>query len=132
MQIENQNTKTEDRDWTDEIAGRLLDLAASVIRMVAKFPRYNPGLHIGNQLMRSITSSGANYEEARGAESRADFIHKMQIVLKELRESLYWMKLLSRIDSLKTDNLSETLAETNHMANIIAKSVVTAKKGSGR
>ena len=132
MQIEKLKEKTEDKDWTDAISGRLLDLAAIVIKMVSKFPRYNPGLHIGNQLMRSITSSGANYEEACGAESRADFIHKMQIVLKELRESLYWMKLLSRIDSLKYDGLDAILAETNHMANIIAKSVVTAKKGSDR
>src|SRR5258706_14932273 len=106
MQIENLKEKPKDKDWSDEIADRLLDLAAIVIKMVSKFPRYNPGLHIGNQLMRSITSCGANYEEARGAESRADFIHKLQIVLKELRESLYWMKLLSRIDSLKSENLA--------------------------
>ncbi|HKP96560.1 MAG TPA: four helix bundle protein [Fibrobacteria bacterium] len=132
MQIENLKEKAGNKDWTDEIADRLLDLAAIVIRMVSKFPRYNPGLHIGNQLMRSITSSGANYEEARGAESRADFIHKMQIVLKELRESLYWLKLLTRIDALKIENLAPAISEANHMANIIAKSIVTAKKGSGR
>lgn len=132
MQIENLKEKTETKDWTEEIAGRLLDLAATVIKMVSKFPRYNPGLHIGNQLMRSITSSGANYEEARGAESRADFIHKMQIVLKELRESIYWLKLLARIDSLSDDNLEPAKQEAVEMANIIAKSVMTAKKASGR
>jgi four helix bundle protein len=132
MQIENLKEKATEKDWTEEISNRLLELAAVVIRMVSKFPRYNPGLHIGNQLIRSITSCGANYEEARGAESRADFIHKMQIVLKEMRESLYWLKLLTKVDSLKTEGLSATLSEANHMANIIAKSIVTAKKGSSR
>jgi four helix bundle protein len=132
MQNANLKEKVESKDWTEEIAGRLLDLAAIVIKMVSKFPRYNPGLHIGNQLMRSITSSGANYEEARGAESRADFIHKMQIVLKELRESIYWLKLLARIDSLSNENLEHAKQEAVEMANIIAKSVMTAKKVSAR
>lgn len=132
MQIENLKEKIESKDWTEEIARRLLDLAAIVIRMVSKFPRYNPGLHIGNQLMRSITSSGANYEEARGAESRADFVHKMQIVLKELRESIYWLKLLARVESLNNENLEPAKQEAVEMANIIAKSVMTAKKTGTR
>jgi four helix bundle protein len=131
MQIENLKAKAEVMDWTEEISNRLLDLAANVIKSVARFPRYNPGLHISNQLMRSITSTGANYEEARGAESRADFIHKLQIVLKELRESLYWLKLIHRTGLMTKEDLDPMLTEANRMANIIAKSIVTAKKGKG-
>ena len=80
--------------------------------------------------MRSATSAGANYEEACGAESRQDFIHKMQVVLKELRESLYWLRLIkkSEINKTKMDiGISRLLIEARELANIIAKSVVTAK-----
>jgi len=85
-------------------------------------------LEIGNNLLRSGTSAGANYEEARGAESKADFIHKLQIVLKELRESMYWLKLLKRSDLIKGDKNSEAIHETEQLISIIAKSVITAKK----
>jgi four helix bundle protein len=79
--------------------------------------------------MRSATSAGANYEEACGAESRSDFIHKMQIVLKEMRESLYWLKLINRSNLAKNSStdLKDLLKEATELANIIAKSIITAK-----
>jgi len=77
-------------------------------------------------LLRSATSSGANYQEACAAESRADFVHKLQIVLKELRESLYWLKLIKKSFS-NTVDLQTELNETQELANIVAKSIVTAK-----
>ena len=80
--------------------------------------------------MRSGTSSGANYEEACGAESRLDFIHKLQVVLKELRESLYWLRLIKRTSFISDTepNLSALLQEAQELANIIAASIVTARK----
>lgn len=77
--------------------------------------------------MRSATSSGANYEEACGAESKADFIHKMQLVLKELRESLYWLKLIERSKLIPSDDLHPLLGEADELSKIVAKSVITAK-----
>jgi four helix bundle protein len=73
----------------NDLSERLLDFAASCIKLTVRLNRTAAGKHIAIQLMRSATSSGANYEEACGAESRADFIHKLQLVLKELKESLY-------------------------------------------
>lgn len=74
----------------DEIAERLIRFAVSIIKITSKLQRSFTEKHIAGQLLKSGTSPGANYEEARGAESRADFIHKRGIVLKELKESRYW------------------------------------------
>jgi four helix bundle protein len=84
----------------DFMSDRLLKFGAEVIRIVRKTYANQINRHIGMQLLRSATSVGANYEEARGAESRQDFSHKMQIILKEARESLFWLKLISK--SVKT------------------------------
>ena len=77
--------------------------------------------------MRAATSAGANYEEACAAESRADFIHKMQIVLKELRESHYWLRLLEKSDLTAKSELAPILKEADELCRIIAQSVITAK-----
>ena len=87
------------------------------------------GRHVGGQLMRSATSAGANYEEACGAESRADFVHKMQVVLKELRESLYWLRLVRRSNLASASIAEPLLLEGDELARMVGKSVVTAKKG---
>jgi four helix bundle protein len=79
------------------------------------------------QLVRSATGGGSNYEEARGAESRADFIHKVSIAIKELRESLYWLRLvdLSELSEQPTDQL---IGEANELVAILTSSVKTAKR----
>jgi four helix bundle protein len=112
-----------------ELSGRLLDFATNCIGIVPRFEHTLAGKHIALQLIRSATSSGANYEEACGAESRADFIHKLQIVLKELRESLYWLKLAKRVQASLRNDLQPLLNESQELTKIIAKSIVTAKKG---
>lgn len=111
----------------NELSERLLDFATMVIEAVTKLSKTYVGRHIGNQLMRAATSAGANYEEACGAESRADFIHKMQIVLKELKESLYWLRLVKKSALLSDEVIQPTLLEGNELSRIIAKSVITAK-----
>ncbi len=111
----------------NDLSDRLLDFAAEVIKLVTKIKKDDIGKHIGNQLMRSATSCGANYEEACGAQSRADFVHKMQLVLKELKESLFWLKLIKKTELTNTDLLDFNLKEANELTHIIAKSIVTAK-----
>ncbi|HSB06248.1 MAG TPA: four helix bundle protein, partial [Thermodesulfobacteriota bacterium] len=81
------NFKNE-KDLTD----RLLDFAVSVIRIADTLPNTFAGRHVGGQLIRAGTSSGSNYEEACGAESRSDFLHKMSVVLKELKEARFWLR----------------------------------------
>jgi four helix bundle protein len=110
-----------------DLSERLLDFAANIIRLAVKLKRTALGRYIGNQLMRASTSSGANYEEACGAESKPDFIHKMQIVLKELRESFYWLKLINRAELIPAKDVQPLLGEANELVKIVAKSVITAK-----
>jgi len=112
---------------SEELEERFIDFAANIVRFVIGLEKTAIGRHIGGQLARSATSAGANYEEACGAESRADFIHKMQIVLKELRESIYWMRLIEKTKLAQSSNLLSLRQEAGELANIVAKSIVTAK-----
>jgi four helix bundle protein len=113
----------------NNLSERLLNLAAAVIKIVLQLSKTAVGRHIGGQLTRASTSAGANYEEACGAESRADFIHKLQIVLKELRESLFWLRLIRKTNLISGTALEKLTQEAKELTNIIAKSIVTAKKG---
>ena len=115
-----------------DLSERHENFAAEVIKGIAKIQRNFAGRHISGQLIRSSTSAGANYEEACGAESRPDFIHKLQIVLKELRESLFWLRLCLRADLIPAEVVRPLLKEGNELANIIAKSIVTAKRGRSK
>ena len=112
-----------------DLSGRLESFAAEVIKGVPRINKSFAGRHIAGQLIRSSTSAGANYEEACGAESRQDFIHKLQIVLKELKESLFWLRVTLKADLVTVEAIRLLLKEGNELANIIGKSVVTAKKG---
>lgn len=111
-----------------DISERFLDFGVNIIGVASKLNNNQASRHITNQLMRSDTSAGANYEEACGAESKKDFIHKMQVVLKELRETLYWLKLLKKSNLISAKNIKEVLNEADKLVKIIAKSLITAKK----
>ncbi|HMG73213.1 MAG TPA: four helix bundle protein [Pyrinomonadaceae bacterium] len=82
----------------------------------------------GDQLVRSGTSPAPNYEEACAAESRADFVHQLSISLKELRESRCWIRLIIETENLPEHRMGELFDECNQLGNIIAQSIVTAKK----
>ena len=91
-------------------------------------PNDRVGLHLGSQLLRSGTSPALNYGEALGSESRKDFMHKIGITLKELRESLNCLKILSRINCIKLDD--PAINECNELISIFVKSVETAKRNA--
>lgn len=112
----------------NKLPERLLDFAAEVIRLAIKLNKTTVDRHISNQLTRSSTSAGANYEEACAAESRLDFVHKLQVVLKELRESLYWLNLAKKLNLIHTLILEPIIQEALELTNIIAKSIITVKK----
>jgi four helix bundle protein len=113
---------------TNQLSDRLLDFAVEVIKITDALPNTVAGRHVGGQLIRAGTSCGSNYEEACGAESRSDFSHKMSIVLKELKESRFWLRLISRTEML-TDNRTEpVLDECQQLCAIVAKSILTAKR----
>jgi four helix bundle protein len=108
-----------------DLSDRLLEFAAVAIKLSSSLEKSYAGRYIAGQMLRSASSAGANYEEACSAESRADFIHKLQIVLKELRETVYWLRLSQRSSLLGADE--PLLEAARSLTSIIAKSIVTAK-----
>ena len=124
----NENIKMKNYNKRIDISERFLDFGVNIIGVVSKLNNNQVSNHITNQLMRSATSAGANYEEACGAESKKDFIHKMQLVLKELRETLFWLKLLKKSKLISVKNINEVLIEADELVKFIAKSLITAKK----
>ena len=110
-----------------DLGERLLNFAVRIIKLVEALPNTIAGRRIGDQLLRSGTSPGANYEEAQGAESHADFTHKLQIALKELRESSFWLRVIQRAELLPQQRLVELLDESEQLKKILSKAVATAK-----
>jgi four helix bundle protein len=110
-----------------KIDDRLLDYSARVIKLVDSLPKTLVGRRIADQLLRSAMSAGANYEEAQGAESKVDFTHKLQITLKELRESGYWLRLLVHAGKVPIRRMDALLDESNQLRAMISKAVATAK-----
>ena len=113
-----------------EFNERLLHYGVRVIKVVEFLPRTLTGRRIGDQLLRSGISVGAHYEEAQAAESREDFVHKLQIALKELRESNYWLRLLSLSGTTSPDRLKELIEESNQLRAMLSKAVATTKNKS--
>ena len=89
MENEPQDTQevTISRLKADELEERLIVFAVRVIKLTSRLPKTPAGKHIAGQILRSGTSPAPNYGEARGAESSADFVHKLCVVLKELNET---------------------------------------------
>jgi len=114
----------------DKMSERFLEFAVSIIKLGKQLNKTFEGQHIYKQLFRAGSSSGANFEESHSAESTKDFIHKRGIVLKELRESLFWSKLISKSSLISKDDhtLTFLIQENNELINIIAKSLATIKK----
>jgi four helix bundle protein len=120
--------KETEEEMARDLDDRLLDYGVRVIKLVQALPPGLAGRRIGDQLLRSGTSVGANYEEAQGAESKADFIHKLQIALKELRESHYWLRLIAGAGLVQTSQMAELIDEATQLRAILSKSVATAKE----
>lgn len=106
---------------------RLLDYSARVIKLVDALPKTLVGRRIADQLLRSAMSARANYEEAQGAESKEDFTHKLQIALKELRESGYWLRLLVRSGKVPAQKMNPLIDESDQLRAMLSKAVATAK-----
>jgi len=116
----------------DELTDRLLGFAARVGKVVDALPDTRLGRHVAGQLVRSGTSPAPNYDEGCAAESPADFAHKLNVALKEMRESRVWIRLIIKAKLLKETTLADLLDEANQLCNILGKSVVTAKRNAGK
>lgn len=128
MQNEGQGSTRKGAD----IEERLLEFAVRVGKAIDALPDTRLGRHIAGQLVRSGTSPAPNYAEACAAESKKDFIHKLAIVLKELRESHVWIRMIIKSELLPEQRLELLRDECDQLCKIVAKSLVTAKSGQSR
>jgi four helix bundle protein len=116
-----------------DLQDRLVGYAVRIIKLSAALPKTKSGKHISSQILRSGTSPASNYGEAQSAESKADFIHKLKIALKELRETEIWLKIIAKAQMVKSlPQLAQLLRETDELIAIIFTSVETAKKRKER
>jgi len=108
---------------------RLIDFAILIIEITESMLGTRAGIHIGGQLVRAGTSPALHYGEAQSAESRKDFIHKLKVLLKELRESRVCLVMIKRTSlSSKMDLVDKALPECNELISIFVKSIETATK----
>ena len=110
-----------------DLEDRLVEFAAQMMDVVDELPDTRAGRHVAGQLVRSGTSPAPNYGEAQAAESRADFIHKMKISLKELRETMVWLKIIRRKEMISSAALASRIDECNQLISIFVKSIETAQ-----
>jgi four helix bundle protein len=116
-----------------DLEDRLIEFAVLIIKTTENLNNTKAGNHIAGQLVRSGTSPALQYGEAQSAESRNDFIHKLKILLKELRESLVALKIIKRVPlTNKFDLLEKALVECNELIAIFVKSIETAKKNNDK
>jgi four helix bundle protein len=112
-----------------DLEERLLEYSVRIIKVVEQIPNTRTGIHVADQLLRSGTSPYPNHGEAQSAESPKDFIHKLRISLKELRETQRWLKLIQRIPLIKKPELLyDILKETEELIKIFVTSIKTAEK----
>ncbi|MCV9388933.1 four helix bundle protein [Reichenbachiella ulvae] len=116
-----------------DLEERLIDFSVSVIEIVDKMPNSKAGNHLASQLVRSGTSVALNYGEAQAAESRRDFVHKMKVVLKELRESFNNLRIIKKALLFQPiEALDKILDENNQLISIFVKSIETAESKQGK
>jgi len=111
----------------------MIDYAVRVIRLSEALPETKAGKHVSSQILRSGTSPAPNYGEAQSAESRADFVHKLKVALKELRETETWLKIILKAKMINpVSKLTPLIQETDELIAIVFTSIETAKKRKDR
>ena len=124
---------TDKRTKKFDLEERLINFAVHIVEIAEALPNTRAGNHIAGQLIHCGTSPAPNYAEAQSAESRNDFIHKIKIVLKELREVRVWLLLIQRRGLLRQqDKLPAALVECNELISIFVASISTARQNRAR
>jgi four helix bundle protein len=112
----------------DDLEERLVRFAINIVRLIGELPNDFQGKHIATQLLRSATAAAPNYGEARAAESRADFIHKLKIALKELNETAIWLRIIQGVYAVNADFLHRLVAENAELCKILVAAIQTARR----
>lgn len=116
-----------------DLQDRFIDYAVRIIKLSEALPETKASKHVSSQILRSGTSPAPNYGEAQSAESTADFVHKLKIALKELRETEIWLKIIAKAKMIQSAALvAPLLQETDELIAILFKSVSTAQKSKSR
>ena len=114
---------------TFDLQERLIDFAVQIIRIAESLQKTRVGNHISGQLIRCGTSPAPNYGEAQSAESRSDFVHKMKICLKALRETMVWLIMIVRANLIKPlTKLDPIIEENDELISIFVSSINTARR----
>src|SRR5437588_5722905 len=108
-------TATAIQSQANALEERLINYAVRIVKLSARLPKTPAGRHIAAQILRSGTSPAPNYGEARGAESPNDFTHKVRVVLKELNETLIWLRMIERSELLRADLLLDIIDENTEL-----------------
>jgi len=112
-----------------DLEDRLVNFSVLIIEIANEMPNTKAGNHLATQIIRSGTSASLNYGEAQSGESRKDFIHKMKVVLKELRETFVCLKIIYKTKLYKTEKkITTAMKENDELISIFVKSVETAQK----
>jgi four helix bundle protein len=117
---------------SEELEARMIRFAVDIVKLVSGLPKTAEAKHIGAQVLRSGTAAAPNYAEARAAESRADFIHKLKIALKELNETSTWLRILQGSVAINADFVSRLVAENAELCRILVASIQTARRNDGQ
>ena len=112
----------------DELEERLIDFAVRIVKLSANLPRTSAGRHIAGQILRPGTSPAPNYGEARGAESHADFVHKLRVVLKELNETSIWLRIIERSQLLSKELIKDIVQENTELCRIFAATLKSTRQ----
>jgi four helix bundle protein len=113
-----------------DLEDRLLEFSARIIRLVDALPNTRAANHLAGQLLRCATSPYGNHGEAEAAESRRDFIHKLKICLKELKETRRWLRLAARSEMITRSKITAILGETEQLIKIFFSSIRTAERNA--
>jgi len=113
-----------------DLEDRLLAFSARIIQLVDALPNTRAANHLAGQLLRSGTSPYGNHGEVEAAESRKDFVHKLKVCLKELKETRRWLRLINKAKMLPTQKMVSILDETEELIRIFFTSIRTAEKNS--
>lgn len=110
-----------------ELKDRFKQFAIRIIRLVDSLPNSMSGRVLGNQIIRSGTSPGANYRAACIAKSDKDFVNKLKMVEEELDETLYWLELITEAELIKPELLTDLKKENQELLSIITSSILTKR-----
>jgi four helix bundle protein len=116
----------------DALQRRLVSFAVRIIELVGHLPKTSAGRHVSGQILRSGTSPAPNYGEARGAESRADFVHKLRIAVKELNETVICLLIIPEVRMAPTVLIDNLIKKNRELACILGASIRTAQAKASR